>query len=78
MDQCIFSLLYLFTMYLRLHIFNNLIIDVFIVRKSVQSVDKRTGSGLRSIPYMLSNTGRPYDLVNIPVECPNLSNSCQV
>jgi len=46
-------------------------------RKYVHSVDKRTGGNRRSIPYMLANTGRPYDLVNIPVECPNLSNSCQ-
>ena len=48
------------------------------LRKHVQSVDKLSGSRQPSIPYALSHLGKPYDLVNVPEECPNLSNTCQV
>ena len=41
-------------------------------------MDKLSGSRQPSIPYALSHLGKPYDLVNVPEECPNLSNTCQV
>lgn len=47
------------------------------VRRMVHRVDKMTGTRQASIPYALSHLGRPYDLVNIPAECPNMSNTCQ-
>jgi hypothetical protein len=47
-------------------------------RKFVHSVDKTTGSRQKSIPYSLAGVGRPYDIVNVPQECPNISNTCQV
>ena len=47
------------------------------VRRMVHRVDKMTGTRQASIPYALSHLGKPYDLVNIPAECPNLSNTCQ-
>ena len=50
----------------------------FLCRKFVHSVDKTTGSRQKSIPYSLAGVGRPYDIVNVPQECPNISNSCQV
>ena len=50
----------------------------YFFRKHVQSVDKLSGSRQPSIPYALSHLGKPYDLVNVPEECPNLSNTCQV
>jgi len=46
-------------------------------RKYIHSVDKRTGARQKSIPYVLATIGKPYDLVNIPEECPNIENSCQ-
>jgi hypothetical protein len=47
-------------------------------RKFVHSVDKTTGSRQKSIAYSLAGVGRPYHIVNVPQECPNLVNSCQV
>ena len=47
------------------------------VRRMVHRVDKMPGTRQASIPYALSHLGRPYDLVNIPAECPNMSNTCQ-
>ena len=44
----------------------------------VQRVDKMTGTRQAAIPYALAHLGKPYDLVNVPEECPNLSNTCQV
>ena len=41
-------------------------------------MDKLSGRRQPSIPYALSHLGKPYDLVNVPEECPNLSNTCQV
>merc|ERR1712200_275229 len=46
-------------------------------RKYVHSVDKSTGVRQKSVPYMLAGASRPYDLVNVPQECPYLSNTCQ-
>ena len=44
----------------------------------MHSVDKSTGVRQKSVPYMLAGASRPYDLVNVPQECPYLSNTCQV
>ena len=44
----------------------------------VQRADKMTGSRQSPIPYALAHLGKPYDVVNVPEECPNLSNTCKV
>ena len=44
----------------------------------MHSVDKSTGVRQRSIPYILAGMGKPYDIVDVQEECPNLSNTCQV
>ena len=37
-----------------------------------------TGIRQPPVPYTLAHLGKPYDLVNVPEECPNLTNTCQV
>ena len=46
-------------------------------KNQVQSADKMSGIRQPAVPYALSHLGKPYDLVNVPEECPNLSNTCQ-
>jgi len=46
-------------------------------RKLVQRADKQTGARQPSVNYALAHIGKPYDLVNVPEECPNVSNTCQ-
>ena len=43
----------------------------------VHSVDKVSGERQQPINYQFVRHGRPYDLVNVPEECPNLLNSCR-
>ena len=47
-------------------------------RRMVHRLDKMTGTRQPAIPYALAHLGKPYDLVNVPEECPNMSNTCQV
>ena len=47
-------------------------------RSKVQGADKMTGIRQPPVPYTLAHLGKPYDLVNVPEECPNLTNTCQV
>ena len=47
-------------------------------RKLVQRADKQTGVRQSAVNYALAHIGKPYDLVNVPEECPNISNTCQV
>ena len=47
-------------------------------RKLVQRADKQTGARQSAVNYALAHIGKPYDLVNVPEECPNISNTCQV
>ena len=47
-------------------------------RKLVQRADKQTGVRQTAVNYALAHIGKPYDLVNVPEECPNISNTCQV
>ena len=49
-----------------------------ISRNMVQRADKMTGSRQSPLPYVLAHLGKPYDVVNVPEECPNLSNTCKV
>ena len=44
----------------------------------MHSVDKSTGVRQKSIPYILAGMGKPYDIVDVQEECPNISNTCQV
>ena len=44
----------------------------------VHRLDKMTGTRQPAISYALAHLGKPYDLVNVPEECPNMSNTCQV
>eukprot|EP00092_Neocalanus_flemingeri_P000676 GFUD01000718.1.p1 GENE.GFUD01000718.1~~GFUD01000718.1.p1 ORF type:complete len:1537 (-),score=283.11 GFUD01000718.1:154-4470(-) len=46
-------------------------------RKLVQRADKQTGVRQPAVNYALAHIGKPYDLVNVPEECPNISNTCQ-
>lgn len=46
-------------------------------RKNVQRADKQSGIRQNQVKYALSHIGKPYDLVNVPEECPNISNTCQ-
>ena len=43
----------------------------------VQRADKMTGSRQPAVKYALAHLGKPYDVVNVPEECPNISNTCQ-
>ena len=44
----------------------------------MQRADKQTGARQPAVNYALAHIGKPYDLVNVPEECPNVSNTCQV
>jgi len=46
-------------------------------KDKVHRADKMTGAVQPSVSYALSHLGKPYDVVNVPEECPNLSNTCQ-
>ena len=48
-----------------------------ILRSMVQRADKMTGSRQPAVKYALAHLGKPYDVVTVPEECPNISNTCQ-
>ena len=46
-------------------------------RRMVHRVDKMTGTRQAPVPYALAHLGKPYDLVTVPEERPNIHNTCQ-
>lgn len=46
-------------------------------KKKIHSADKISGERQRSVNYQLASLGKPYDLVNVPEECPMQRSSCQ-